>query len=87
VGQAVCALDVVVGRVSLTLQALMALGVEDVLPLPRAGLERVSVEGANGACVAEGRLGQSRGQRAVRLTAIAQGAEVPVVALPATGTG
>ena len=87
--QASCALDVVVGRISLTLEALMALGVEDVLPLARAGLDRVSIEGTNGARVAEGRLGQSRGQRAVMLTVIGQKADVPVatVALPATGTG
>jgi flagellar motor switch protein FliM len=78
VAQAEAVLDVVVGRVSLPLQALMALGVEDVLPLNRAGLDRVSIEGANGARVAEGRLGQSRGQRAVMLT---------MVGLPATGTG
>ena len=87
VAQAACVLDVVVGRVSLTLQALMALGVEDVLPLARAGLDRVSVEGGNGARVAEGRLGQSRGQRAVMLTTIGQKPETAMLGLPATGTG
>lgn len=87
VAQAEAVLDVVVGRVSLTLQALMALGVEDVLPLNRAGLDRVSIEGANGARVADGRLGQSRGQRAVMLTLVGQKAEVPIVGLSATGTG
>jgi flagellar motor switch protein FliM len=87
VGQATAVLDVVVGRVSLTLQALMALGVEDVLRLDRAGLDRVAMEGINGARVAEGRLGQSRGQRAVMLTGVGQKAEAPVAALPATRTG
>jgi flagellar motor switch protein FliM len=87
VAQAEAVLDVVVGRVSMTLQALMGLGVEDVLTLNRAGLDRVSVEGVNGAKVAEGRLGQSRGQRAVMLMQVGQQAELPVGGLPATGTG
>jgi flagellar motor switch protein FliM len=87
VAQAECVLDVVVGRVSLTLQALMALGVEDVLPMARAGLDRVWVEGSNGARVAEGRLGQSRGQRAVMLTQVGQKAEAAMAILPATATG
>lgn len=87
VAQAGAVLDVVVGRVSLTLQALMALGVEDFLPIARSGLDRVTVEGGNGVRVAEGRLGQSRGQRAVMLTSVGQKAEagVAVLAVPKAG--
>jgi flagellar motor switch protein FliM len=40
----------------------------EVLPLPLAGIDRVRLVGLDGRLVGEGRLGQARGLRAIRLT-------------------
>lgn len=66
-------LDAVLDRLSLPLAAVMALRPGALLPLPGAALERLSIEGRGGRRVAEGRLGQSKGMRAVRLTPLEGG--------------
>lgn len=63
-----CVLDAVVSRVSLPLNRVMALKVGEVIPLPRASIDRIQFEGMDGRRLAEGRLGQNRGMRAIRLT-------------------
>ncbi|WP_444665717.1 FliM/FliN family flagellar motor C-terminal domain-containing protein [Cereibacter changlensis] len=62
-----CVLEGVLHRVSLPLAAVMALEPGSLLPLPMAALERIGLEGSDGRRLAEGRLGQNRGMRAVRL--------------------
>jgi flagellar motor switch protein FliM len=61
-------LTAIVARLSLPLSRLMDLRVGEVMELPRAGIDRISFEGLDGRAVAEGRLGQNRGMRAIRLT-------------------
>lgn len=67
-----CRLDAVVARLSMPLADTMRLAVDMVLALPHAALDQISFEGLDGRRVAEGRLGQHRGMRAVRLTSGAQ---------------
>lgn len=62
-----CRLEAVLARLKLPLSEVMTLSAGMVLALPQAGLDRISLEGVDGRRVAEGRLGQNRGLRAVRL--------------------
>ncbi len=62
-------LEAVLTRVSLPLSRVVGLAVGDQLVLSAAGLDKISLEGLDGRKMAEGRLGQNRGLRAVRLTA------------------
>lgn len=62
-----CCLNAVLARVSLPLSRIMGLSAGDVLALPSAQLDHVLFEGLDGRAVAEGRLGQNRGMRALRL--------------------
>lgn len=66
-----CTLLAVLGRVSLPLSRVMALAAGEVLPLPAAALDAVSLETQDGRRLTAGKLGQNRGMRAVKL---AQGA-------------
>jgi flagellar motor switch protein FliM len=66
--QSTCRLDAVVGRLTLPLRQILALAEGDVLPLPQAGVDVVALETVEGRRVAVGRLGQHRGQRALKLT-------------------
>lgn len=77
-----CVLQAVVARVSLPLSRLMDLQVGELMALPRAGIDRISFEGLDGRAVAEGRLGQNRGMRAVRLTPAGPATRLPA-AVPA----
>ena len=61
-------LDGVLARVSLTLAQVMEFELGAVVPLGPASLDRISLEGMDGRKLWEGRLGQNRGLRAVRLT-------------------
>ncbi len=61
-------LEAVLARVVMPLSAVMALVEGAVLPLPQATLDQISLEGLDGRRVAEGRLGQNRGMRAVRMS-------------------
>lgn len=66
--QSACRLDAIVGRLTLPLRQILALAEGDVLALPQAGLDLVTLETMDGRRVAVGRLGQHRGQRALKLT-------------------
>ncbi len=65
-----CRLEAVLARLTLPLSEVMGLSEGAVLALPQAGLERISLEGFDGRLVAEARLGQNRGMRAVRLNEV-----------------
>lgn len=73
-------LDAVLTRVSLSLSRVVGLAVGDVLPLSVATLDKVSIEGLDGRKMAEGKLGQNRGMRALRLNAEAPSGRTPVSA-------
>ena len=60
-------LAAVLHRITIPLSAVMGLRPGDVLPLPLAALDRIVIEGLDGVGVCEGKLGQNRGMRAVRL--------------------
>lgn len=60
-------LDAVLARLTLQLSQVMALTPGAILPLGAASLDHVVIEGAGGQAVGQGRLGQQRGLRAVKL--------------------
>lgn len=62
------------GRVTLPLAEVLELGVGSALILPLSALEDIRLVGLDGVALATGRLGQSRGNRAIRLTHLAAGA-------------
>ena len=72
-----CQLQAVVGKLSLSLAQTMRLEVDMILPLPKASLDRVSIQGLDGREVGLGKLGQHRGMRAIRL--IDAGEQAPAV--------
>lgn len=61
-------LDAVVGRLALPLAQVTALAAGDVLTLGGATLDAVCLAGADGRIIAQGRLGQMHGKRALRLS-------------------
>lgn len=63
-----CRIAVELTRVHLPLSQVMALGAGEVVPLGDATVARLVLRGIDGRILAEGKLGQMRGQRAVRLT-------------------
>ncbi len=63
-------LGAVLGRVRMPLSEVMALKVDSLVTLPLSQLEEVQLEGLDRAVLAVGRLGQYRGMRALRLTAL-----------------
>ena len=101
VNQSGACLTAVLARVRMPLSAVMALRPGDPVPLGAAAIDRVDLEGLDGVRLTGGKLGQSRGQRAVRLSAEALPAARDVVrvagpqdevvqdmpALRATGSG
>lgn len=58
----------VLTRLSLPLAQVLMLKTGDLLPLPHAALDRIEVTGLDGRGRGQGKLGQSKGMRAVRLT-------------------
>lgn len=60
-------LDAVVARVTLPIRQVMAMKPGDVLDLPLAALDAVTLETAEGSPIAQARLGQNRGMRAVKI--------------------
>lgn len=60
-------LDGVVGRLRLPLGRIMALQTGDVLALPAAALDAISLDTLEGRSIARARLGQNRGMRALKL--------------------
>lgn len=75
-----CVLQAVFHRLPQPLSAVMALQVGDILPMGVASVDRIGLEGLDGIRIAEGRLGQNRGMRAVRLMPLAQVAASPLQA-------
>jgi flagellar motor switch protein FliM len=90
VEQAECRLDAVIGRLVLPIGRIMGLAVGDVLDLPQAGLDAITLETKEGRRIARARLGQNRGMRALKISlaespgrsAAPPPAEVPVLVAP-----
>ena len=70
-----CRIEAVLARLTLPLNDVLNLTTGMVLTLTEASLTQISLEGFDGRRVAEGKLGQNRGMRAVRLADAAQGAD------------
>ena len=87
VASASCQLDAVLARVSMPLADVMRLSVDTVLPLSTAALDQISFEGLDGRRVAEGKLGQHRGMRALRLTGNPSQTETSAPRAPEIGAG
>jgi flagellar motor switch protein FliM len=62
-------LTAVLHRLTIPLSAVLGLKPGDVVPVPSAALDQIVIEGLDGRRLAEGKLGQNRGHRAVRLAA------------------
>jgi flagellar motor switch protein FliM len=73
IGHATATLEAVLVRMQVDLSELMALGVEDVLPLFGGSLDTVQLETLDGRRVATARLGQARGMRALRIMRLDDG--------------
>jgi flagellar motor switch protein FliM len=70
-----CTLQAVMARVTMPLNQLMQLAVNQQISLPMAAIDRISLEGMDGRHVATARLGQQNGMRALRVhDQVAQGA-------------
>jgi flagellar motor switch protein FliM len=65
--QADCRLDAVIGRLTMPIRQIMALAEGEVLVLPSASVDEISLETLEGRQVAVARLGQHRGMRALKL--------------------
>jgi flagellar motor switch protein FliM len=78
VAQTGCCIDAVLGRLALPLSRIMALAEGEVLALPCAAVDQIGLEGAGGCRIAEGKLGQIKGMRAVRLTMADPPPDTPV---------
>lgn len=65
---AACVLQAVIHRLTCPISAVLALRVDDILPMDLASVDRIWFEGLDGQRITEGRLGQNRGMRAVRLS-------------------
>ncbi len=63
-----CRLDAVVGRLVLPIGRILALQVGDVLDLPQAALDAITLETREGRRIARARLGQYRGMRALKIS-------------------
>ena len=71
------ALDAVLHRLTLPLAQVLSFAEGATLPIPRAALEDLRLEGEGGGVVAHGRLGQNGGFRALRLSALHEVAMPP----------
>ena len=64
-------IDGALAQIALPIERILRLAVGEVIPLPLANLDQISVIGMDGLRVAGARLGQNRGMRALRLTDVA----------------
>ncbi|MBL4918872.1 FliM/FliN family flagellar motor switch protein [Szabonella alba] len=80
-------LTAVIARLHLPLDRVMALRPGDSLPLGSARIDRVDLEGMDGLRIAGGKMGQSRGQRALRLNPDSRPAAREVMDNIARGAG
>lgn len=78
-----CQLDAVLARIVLPLSAVMALEPGTMVPLPKASLQGLRIEGMDGRFLIDAKLGQNRGTRAVRLAGPVPQASVNFPAEPA----
>ena len=62
-----CVMEAVIGRLVLPLRQVMDLQADQLLVLPKAGLDRISLESIDGRRLGRARLGQNKGMRALRL--------------------
>ena len=74
-----CEINAVLDRVSVPLSRVISLQVGDEIVLPKAHLDRIIFEGLDGGRLGDGRLGQNRGMRAVRVNGAAPVAAAPQV--------
>jgi flagellar motor switch protein FliM len=78
VNGAQCCIEAILARLTVPLSDVLNLSKGMVLALPQAALSQISLEGFDRRRVGEGKLGQNRGMRAVRLSDAAQdGADNP----------
>ncbi len=77
-----CELRAVLAVVRKPLSEVLAIGVGTRIELPLSLLEDVRIEALDGRACGAGRLGQSRGMRALRLTTLPAGAETVATAAP-----
>jgi flagellar motor switch protein FliM len=63
-----CWLDAVVGRLVLPIGRILGLTVGDVIDLPQAALDAITLETKDGRRIARARLGQNRGMRALKIS-------------------
>ena len=70
-----CQLEAVLSRLSMPVSEVMNFEVGQMLTLTGAGVDQISFEGLDGRRIWQGRLGQNRGLRAVRLTEAQGGLE------------
>lgn len=77
-----CRIEAELTRLRLPLARALALSPDDILPLGDASVGRLVLKGVDGRTLAEGKLGQMRGQRAVRLVLPPQG-DLPLMPPPA----
>ena len=70
-------LEAVLHRMILPMEDFMNLAPGMVLPIPLESLDRVALLGADGRCIARGRLGQMSGMRAIRLQDLPDGTKAP----------
>jgi flagellar motor switch protein FliM len=87
-----CRLDAVIARLTLPIHQIMRLQPGEVLDLPLAAIDTVALETPDGRPVAQARLGQHRGMRALKIlqAEVAQSASPPRLAEgpgPGRGTG
>lgn len=75
-------IEAVLARLRLPLSKVAGMQAGDVLPLPRQALAEVRLEAAGRAMVASGRLGQCRGDRAVKIAGDAPTDPEPAAAQP-----
>jgi flagellar motor switch protein FliM len=81
-----CKLDAVIGRLTLPIRDILALAEGQVLSLPSAAVDAISVETVEGGRIAVARLGQHRGMRALKLSQTVGGRfAAPSVARPSAG--
>lgn len=66
-----CSLQAILHRMTIPLSAIMTLKVGDSVPLSATVLDQIAIEGLDGRPLAQGKLGQHRGMRAVRMSQMA----------------
>jgi flagellar motor switch protein FliM len=67
-----CRIEAILARLTMPLSEVLNMTEGMILALPHAALNQISLEGFDGRRVGDGKLGQNRGMRAVRLSDAAQ---------------